>query len=635
MSGKFDRYQPTLQQDIIKITAVSSTSATGMTGYNSEIRVYWTSGRPDPLPQVGETWYVEKYTLGGWRFLSKQETTDFSKTAFHIMLDSRTCYGRERGVAEDIAAAGFDGVYINVADGGVIAWDSDFADDFGLKSYGDHLSQLISRFRELKVTVTLVLSASLWSDIEDEAHNKYQQRQMAPDGKLTPAPLLSFTDAKEAMTVLIGELYDRYGSDVRGVCLSGLAMAGENADFCHSMQTLYERRYDDTCKGLSAWDGTNEWWERRAQWEELRSSVEHMFLTAIRQRVGQWPISAIVPSQCCMDVADRLGLLPTGINDSFSSFGWGRVGIPLQWAKSNDEASAMRSFETSIACAKRLAGSAQPLPVLSLIDFDDYSIPFSVLARYSMGEVVLDSYERWRLLGDEQVLSLSSAMGTYRVAPLPAMDEVGVVLSEASLAVAMYDEVSMQDYREGFDSICSQILDKLPHRLRVLFDADIAGGIPQDLASCILYATYNLTDDTVKNICQSVKDGAITIFVGMCGTYIGGTREIRAESPFAPLFGQKFISSRDYVQGLLIDGAIAGGGDSNYIFDDGSLGSAPLYEGTDAISYILGPGSQEKAVDAPLMVNGRSIMFAMEVADDPALPLIVGEMALYSVGRTT
>lgn len=633
MSRKLDRFQPPLEQDIVKVTAVSSTSATCVTGYRSEIRVYWTSGRPDPLPQVGETWFVEKYTLGGWRFLSKQETGNFSKTSFHITLDSRTCYGRERGIADDIAAAGFDGVYINVADDGVLAWNSEFADDFGLTTYGDHLTQLVARFRERKVTVTLVIGASLWSDVQDEVHNRYQQRWMAADGSLTPTPLLSFTDAKEAVVSLVGELYDRYGTDVRGICFSDLSMAGENADFCPSMQTLYERRYDDTCKGLQAWDGTDGWWRRRAQWEELRASVENMFLASLRGRVGQWPISALVPSQCCMDVPGRLGPLATGIGDSFPSFGWDRVGVPLSWVKGNDEGSAMRSFETAVACAKRLAGQAQPLPVVDLADFEEYATPLSILARYSMGEVLVDSYERWRLLPDNRVMSLSSAMGSYRVSHLPDVPEVGVVLSESSLSVAMYDETSMQDYRDGFDAVCSQVLDKLPHTLRVLFDKDIKDGVPHDLSSCVLYSVYNMDDEVAQNVCSSIEGGAVAVFAGRCGTYDGGTRTIRAESPFAPLFDQRFVTNRDYVRGLMISGAASGGGDSSYAFADGSIGSAPLYSGTIAMSYILGPGSEEEAVDAPLLVRGRSVMFAMDVADDPVLPVIVGELALYSVGR--
>ena len=63
--SKFGGPQTRVENDVAVVTAISATEATCRTRYGSELHVAWSANKPDPLPRVGETWYVEKYATPG------------------------------------------------------------------------------------------------------------------------------------------------------------------------------------------------------------------------------------------------------------------------------------------------------------------------------------------------------------------------------------------------------------------------------------------------------------------------------------------------------------------------------------------------------------------------------------------
>ena len=301
------------------------------------------------------------------------------------------------------------------------------------------------------------------------------------------------------------------------------------------------------------------------------------------------------------------------------------MGFPLNPSRQADPAAEMRSFEALTAYLCRLAQGSQPLHVLPIgsIPEGQYRAAMEILGRYDASSVLIDSYEKWALLPDKTKIELSDAMGSYRVYEKSTADRVGVVCPSTSIWCARYDAESIVRWHRAFENVCSEVLDRLPHRLSVRFDRDY--GDVSGLAAQVVLDAQCMTDAEVgaasKLICP-------TVFVGDCGRYVGASREERHTTPLESLFGVVFHGSADYLDELRVDAGEIDVEPTTFALPLGMSAPTPSIGETDATSLI---GGFEEA--APMKFSGRSSMFAFDPTDDDMAASVVGRMALYAVGR--
>lgn len=616
--------------DVVKVSYLSADYARCVTSYGAEITIYWSSGKPDPLPRVNEHWRIMQYMQGTWRFVSKVPDGQYKYMTYAILLDARDCIGRERVVVDDIAGAGFDGVYIVAANYGEVMWDSDVAKAYGLLTNGDNLTQLVDRFQKKSIPITFVIGDRLWPDTSDPTHNSFQQVKVV-DGAPTFSPKMSYANAGEAIASLVNELYELYGEFTNGVCLYDVAFDGQWADFSHGMAQIYRSMWNDNLSyDIAEWDYTDEWWGRREKFTMAQTNAFAKLINSVYSTVGRWPISAILSEKVCAisDATVKTGVLGTGISDNIGDIGWSRVGFPITPLMSSDESSEMRSFEVQVATLMRYARGCKPLPVLQISQNQNIDGQLEILAKYGAGEILFTDYKRWRLLTDDKMIALSNAMSKYKVYEVSYDDLIGVVLSSSSKYVGQYQLDDIVDYQRGFESVCSEIVDMVPHRLSVLFDSDLkANSGVEETAALVLYKCTNMTDDAVDYV--SGVSGVGIVFVGQCGEYVGCSRDARLNNPFVTSFSQEFDGLLNYEDELVLHSGVTDIADTTYSISDYSIGYNPIFGETGSGSYVSGIGERS----APVIVSGRSSFVGLEVNDEPGLQSIVGELVAYAVGR--
>lgn len=636
--------------ETVKVVSISSTGAQVMTSYSSQISVKWANGLPDPAPQVGEIWMVQQYASNRWRFVNRIGDGDTYNTISYMMsLDARTCIGKERAIVDDIAKLGVDEVYLKVADKGLVLWDSDAASLYGLKSYGDHVTQLINRFVDYGISITLVIGCTLWSDTTSKTHNLYQQvgitKNVSSEGLVTYTEhfsrYLSCFSAYAPLKVLLNELYVAYRQSVRGVCLEGFRLDGEHSDFSQAAKTAYVSMYGETpTYSFTEYDATDSsWWDKHFQWMAFQSGGQLDFYNRVHQDIGNWPISIITTAKtfCDTDSNIKTGRLVTGIEDDFSSYGWEQVGFPLAYTRQSDSAAELRSFEYVVACEQRFSAGCKPLYVLDISTLTQYDGIFEILSKYGASNVLLSDYDHFRLLSDQQVIDLKSAMGTYKVQPNSTLDYIGVVLSNDSRDIGFYDLGVNTKFTNGLENMCSELLDKLPHRLRILFDADLADyGVITNTAAVVLYMASNLSDIMIDNINAMIaKDDKNIVIAGRAGQYIDKTNSERSSYPFVDTFGQADYQTQEYVREITIGGTSIDVTDNTFVLKENNTGIKLALDGGDSTSYIqtVDTASPYQSVKAPVLFQHRSSMLGIDVIYDNLLLEIVSELALYALGR--
>lgn len=623
------------KHDAVRILSIGKSGARCVTSYNSELTIPWDNHLPDPIPNVGETWIVEKISSNIWTFKYKVARGSFNVMSYAMMLDASTCVGRERAIADDIAGAGVTEVFLKVADDMSVMWDSKVAQNFGLRSFGDNVTQMLKRLKNLGISVTLSIDAELWSDQNDDSLAEYQQIKQDKDGNETRSVVMSPSGAKLAVKALVNELKFLYQPYIVGFCIDGIRMDGENSDFNSKAKAefLANNGYVPDYS-ITEYDGTESWWEKNGAWIESRERALSSFASEVRTGLGSMSLSAIIPQDAVKTGRSgvKSGRAECGIGDEFAS-SWSAVGMPMSFSRSSDKASELRSLEMFAAYEKRLAKNSVPFYVLDLDSLDQPDGVFEILAKYDANKVVFDSYEKWRLLSDEKVISLKEAMSKYKVTERSTSQHIGLVLSSDSRDVSAYDLESNTSYTDAAESLCSSLLDKLPHRLKVLFDSDIEDvETIRSVACAVFFMVSNMSDESVQAVEKALSSSDKSlVFVGRTGYMVGRSSRERDRMPFLAQFGQSEYLTQEYVKEIKVDAPYQTS-EAVYTLESNNIGIKPVLGGTSAKSFVQTSDGYEE-VDAPLMFLGRSSMLGIDASNDDQLLDISGDLALYAIGR--
>lgn len=631
-----------VRNEVVTIKHIEKKGARCVTTYGSEIFVSWGNSLPVEIPKVGESWSVQKIDYNVWRFMERLRSGSYNVMRYAITLDARECVGRERGIVDDIMGIGVDEVYLKVASDGIVMWKSDEAASFGLECFGDHVTQIVDRLRYYGIAVTFVIDSELWANVSVESdHRRYQQVVYEDGGQSTRySPKMSFLAAAEPMRVLVEELYNRYGSYARGVCFDNFSLDGEHADFSMSNRSAYVRKFgEEPTYELTENDGSSGWWDRHFQWTEFLSDCQREFVSTVKRNIGAWPVSAITSSRCFCPVEDgvKVGRLSTGIDDDFSEYGWECVGFPLAYTRQSDKAAELRSLEYVIACEQRMARRCLPLYVLDLSHMSQYDGVFEMLAKYDASTVLIDGYEDWRMLSDQQVIDIESAMDGYRVSERSTLDSVGISLSSNSRDIGCYDYETNLEFTKSMESLCSSLLDKLPHKLRIYFDEDLERRERvTETSALVLYMASNMSDSAIAAVESMLgEDGRGVCIVGRAG-YMQPRSDEQRSYPFLKSFGQADFMVQEYVTELTVESGEVDISDWKFALSSTNVGITPVLEpgkGSSFVQVVHDGILVDKKVRAPVLFKNRSCMLAIDVIRDGILLDIASEMALFSVGR--
>ena len=613
----------TTMTEWVSVKNVSSKGAVCFTSYGSQISVDWRSGRPDPLPMAGETWLVERYFVNSWRFLSKMDASSFNQMRFWLLVDAEDCYGSEKSVADDVVKGKFDGVYLRVAGNGVVMWESSVAADLGLSCPGDSVTEMVSRLDKNGVPVTFVVDCDLWPDTSSATQEAYQQVVVASDGTRKRSKRMSPAGAASAMASLVSELYAKYGTIARGICFNGFGIDGVGADMsAASVNGYVAENLMEVDAGVVAYDGTADWWKRRSAWDEWLAESEKKFLTTVSTDIGTWPVGAVVSDRmlCLDDGAHMLGRMACGIPDEFGRQGWSRVGMPMSIPMQADVSAEMREMELLSAYLGRLADTAVALPVLSLRSFSDFRPVFEVLSRYGMGDVVLGDYDSWRRMPDEAVLDLSSAMGSYRVSPLPSENGIGIMVSSDTRDCTRLSVTESVSYVRALYELVSEVIDGTPQPVKVLFDSDVDEEVPSGLDAVCLFDVRCLGDRALATV-KRMLDATGTVIVGECGTRVGRSEETRT-SPMDEAFGIVTYGTGEFEGGISVPKGKIESHQTVYLLTSRVSGS----------SVKAGGMAESEDGEVPLAFHGKSSWLGMSADDDKVTKFLVSRMVRRAIG---
>lgn len=628
-------YQESLQHEIVKVLELGPNGARCTTQYGSELTIRWGANLPDPAPAVGEMWMVGKHSIGQWSFVSKLHSGSYSVMRYEIELDARECVGTERVVADDIAKIGVDGVFLTVADCGVVMWDSEIADEFGLKSFGDHVSQIVNRFREYGIPVTLVIADTLWSDTTDPIHGMFQQVYIDKDGAYVRSDKASWAGAANAVAALVAELFTLYGDYARGVCIKGISSAGESGDFSLPMRKVYFDRfghepYADMSNRPA--EGQDDWWRRRVEWQTVCSGALGDFLVGVKSGVGEWAISAMPPSIAVMNSESgrKTGRLSTMLDDDFARMGWSNVIIPIDFSRHADASSELRSFEFCLAQAMRFAYGSTFFARLDIGSIREPDGIFEIMSKYAVKNVLLGSYEKWRGLSDERVIAMKEAMGRYRVVDVDTTQMVGILESHDSRDIAYYSIADNNRYCMSMEGMAASMLDRLPHRLRVIYDKDIESneGL-MGVSSVIVLCAQGITDDAITKIIELVGGGIADVaIIGQAGGGSDSAGSIRV----IDAFGAKAYGDVAFGKTLNLN-RVVDIADTSWAIDAESVGSNVVIGETVSNSMVQDASLAWQDAAAPVIIKDRSVLVAMDVVGDDAMVDAAASIAAYSIGR--
>ena len=635
-------------REMVAVMAISDESATCETSYKSQVKVDWGSNLPDPAPKVGEVWIIEKITSATWMFVSKVTSGKYNAMRYAMRLDARSCIGKERGIVDDVAKAGIDEVYLRVAGDSMVMWDSKVASDYGLLTYGDHIGQLLRRFDSYGISVMLVFDCELWTS-DDEVHKRYRQVYLDPSeespadlGTLMYSRKFSPLAAQDAISALIGEVWGKYGSYARGVCLDGFGMASEYGDFSYANRSRYFEQYGERpgrSMAIADEDSPVSSLTRHMKWVRFIGNTYREFAASVVSSVPGCPVSVIIDDAHMRsdDTSRRLGRAASGIPDDFGTYGWTSVGMSVSASREADTASELRSFEYMVAYAKRMAGGGSPLYELDLTGMKKYDAALEILARYDATTVILGDYADWSMLSDEDVIALSDAMGSYRVAERSELDYIGMLHSSNSHDIAFYSLSSNRRWGQAIERLCSKMLDKLPHRLRIFFDSDMESADNLDgIAAMVVFMASNMSDNAISTVSTLIgEQDRNVVIVGMAGRYVADMMIERDTPPFADVFGVTIDGDREYCVSMSLDCGMLDMADAVYMLEEFSDGYSLVFGGKASSYTQIIDGSSVKYQNeaAPVFTLNRSSMVGIDSLDDSILLDMVGDFALYALGR--
>ena len=661
-------YFDSLPEEVVEVLEVNAVGARCRTSYKSEINVKWGSNLPSPVPQVGDVWRVKRIYGSAWSFDQKLSTGGYNFMRYAMTLDIRTCIGRERPVVDDIARSGVREVYLTVAEDGIVYWQSPSAESFGLSAYSeDCIRQIVDRCEAAGISVVLVLDCGLWSDPTDELHRYYRQRRLGEsyalgtwaalldyewgdiddltwrdvlesswDDAVSSSDTWSFVTAKRPVCALVSELYAMFGERVRGICFDGWRGDGGFADVSDYVNGIYKERYGrDIYYDMAADIYSDEWLSHRSDMLDMFGELQREFLSAIVEEVPGWPVSVMAPSQCIFPSSARCGRFDTWIDDDFGSYGWSMVGCSMDYVKSSDSSDEMRSFEYGVAYLERLAEGSSPLFGLKIEGGVDYSGMLSILAKYDATNIIIGSYEDWRKLSDYDVINLMGAMNSYSVTPKSGLDDIGFYISNDSRDAAFFDEREPNRFSDAIISFSSLVLDKMPHRLRVLFDGDLSRAVDGDvggLSAVLVFCAENMPDSEISAASSLLGAGVGITFVGMCGRYGEWSLSPRYDMPFLGYFGDRDYGTMFYLDSVRLSLPQMGISDGVYALS-GMTEGARLSVASVADAVAVGYDSDGEPVPAPILSRGRDSIVALDIVGNDVLADLASDLACYSVGR--
>lgn len=619
------------QNDMIPamITNVGSDGVTCMTQSGKMTITFELSGFDEP-PKVNEVWLIQRIASNKWKLWNRVRSGDINVMRYSIRLDAADCVGKERAVVDDIASAGFDEVLLTVAKDGMVYWDSEAAQSYGLGK-NPVLKQLLDRFRHRNVAVTLAVSGELWSDTTNEAYAPYQQATASGERSRMYSP----SGAMEAITALIDELRLMHGADAYGFCLDGIGLAGLRYDRNPTADRNFFARNRVMPNERYVVGGVD---DDYLLWRSFLSEEQRALCSSIKSKIGQTALTAIVPDYAyCLVDSEGAGYARSGIASDFGTYGWAYVGMPMKYQKSADEQSELRSFEALVAVCSRLGEACKPLYVLDIPDITQPFGMFSVLAKYNASQVVVGDYADYRLLSDEKVIELWSAMDKYRISERNSSDYNGMAMSMRSLQAANWQSEANVAYMEAWYSMASLMIDKTSNRMRVLFDDDLKheDKYERNAATC-LFMVSNMEDDAVSVVDKIIEGGGKYVcLVGRCGYYVDDTTEQR-ELPFIGLFGESATTVREYIYSVTLDGGIVSNYSRSFYIGLGATGLKTVMRKGRATGYDQvqnADGVVNVEVNAPVLVRDRHVYMAIDVAVESMLTELASELFVYSVSR--
>lgn len=651
-------YQNILTEEVVKVEEIGNLGARCTTRYNSEIIVRWGVGIPSPVPAAGDFWLVEKMASGTWVFSSRIESFDYRTMRYAMTVSARSCVGRERSAIDGVSRSGVSEIYLVVAERGCVYWNSDVAPSCGLGIYGGGvIEQVMSRCKAAGISVTLVVDCELWSDVSNAAHNAFQQMEVsessigdASAGRIGGASevgrnykrMWSFTPAESPVAAMVGELYALYGGDVRGICFRNWRIDGAFADVSNPVVEAYGKEYGrDLVLDMVSSIGSESWWALRREIASFYARMQSSFVSKVSDAAPGWAVSVIAPMNAVCVGSERAGRYATWIGDDFPTFGWSMVGGALGRFGSADDSAALREFEFDVACLKRLAGGHAPLYCIGIDDFNRHRGVLSVLARYGAGNVLLDGYDGWRALPDGEASSLRDEMNLHSVYPANRDDSVGFYLSYDSMEMHHRSGLDPNRFMRAARDACVAIVGKTPHRLRILHDSDIDGGSLGGISALVVFEASNMSDKAIDSIYGMLgREDRNVVFVGPCGMYdekMSATG--REEIPFVDFFGERGFRMAPflYSRALHVLPGPVGSFEHIYLLGSGCVGIMPtvhtdIDEGVQALSYRFDDGACGKVV-APFWTKNRSSMIGLDVFGNETLLDLIGELALYAIGR--
>lgn len=651
--------------EVVAIEDVGDAGAKCLTSYRAEVTVPWSYSMPDPAPAVGEVWTVERLNGGIWAFREKVRGGGFQVLRYAMRLDARACAGRERSIADDVATSGVDGVVLTVASGGVLSWDSALGDSkgddgawhesgYGLRQHGDHVTELLDRLVSNGLWVYLAIDMGVWCDAAGKtAASKSQAGFQQLDSFGGRHAKASPTAAADAVSRMVGELAERYADKVRGVFLDGIGYAAPDCDFSNAaMDACVAKRGRKLDR---AWGTTDDvtlppepkpsQWGLRSEFDEDREAAWARLRASVASRSHGLPVCATVDSSClCPDRSGgRSGRLACGVGDSFGGGGWSVVGMDMDFSRAPDLKSEMRSLEVSVACLQRLASPATPMYFLDMRSMEDFGAAFDVLNRYGASMCCVGDYEDWRQMSDARQRDLRDAVGSNRVSASPTDPFIAVLMSSSSRDAAFCSPERSASWTEGFYDFCSEVMDRLPHRLKVLFDSDLECLSPTGGWSALgLWMAACATDGAVEAVEGLVGSAVPVVSVGAFGRYSGRSLDKRKDVPLAPLVGTPATPRiSQYVSGLSVSARVLDVEGSAYMLDGQTdAGQRMAHGGTAASGSEMTVSSEDggtikaAATDFPLTVDGTGdAWLGVDCDMDDSLVGLAGELMIRACSR--
>lgn len=613
-----------IQKDYVQVTAVSDRNAVGTTPYNSQITVSWRNNLPSPLPQIGDWWVVERTNSSDWTFVSRMTSGTYNAMHYSMRLNASTCIGRERPVVDDIKNSGVTCVYLKITEGGQAYWDSEAARSIGYVTNGNRIEQVVRRLENYGIAIVFVI------DCESlPAGSQYTQKGYSTS---EINRRMSLPSVKSAVAAMVYELYEKYDGVARGVCFDNF-YTPFGYDTSVAVESEFVSRFGELPDYSTIFNTSAVGWREKWEvWSDFWQDIYDDLLNTVKSSgIGNWPVSVIVSPSALFRTSSavRTGELSTCINAAKFGHGWSSVGARLDYTMQQDEAAELRSLEFCIAALKRFSGDCAVVYELDIERIFQPDGVFAMLAKYDATNILLSSYETWRLMSDERVIELKAGMNAYSVTEKSTLQEVGFLLSLVARDANYTTIATNHRWYDAAENIASSLLDNLPHKLRILYDDDIALGQAELLSAVVVYYPTLMSEDNEDAIRQLIAKGGINVVV------VGIPRNESDDIILLDMYENGAVETTVYFRDVSIRKSGFASGIENFYIENGTgvVGALPALSTGDSYGHYGSGPTMTKDGLAPVFFSGRNSIIAMDVMHSNVLQDLVGRLALYAIGR--